>query len=344
MKAETKIMKQRLEALQLAEEIGNVRKVCRERGICPSQFYEFKKRYKEQAYEGLRDLPPIVKNHPFTTSPEVVKRILELAKSMPAKGCYFLSHQLKLEGINCSGPTVQKILEKNNLGTKYQRALALEEDFLDEKVDIDAEQEKAIEKQNPCFKERHVESHAPGYLLSQDTVYVGRMEGIGKVYMQSVVDTYGSYAFGYLHTGKLPDHAALVLYNDVLPFYKAKGIDVENILTDNGREYCGRTTHHHYEIFLALNNITHRRTRVATPQTNGFVERFNRSVQEEFLNIAKLKKEYKQLEELQTDLDEWLNYYNNERPHQGYRNRGRRPIETINLYLTQQKRTARKEA
>jgi hypothetical protein len=108
---------------------------------------------------------------------------------------------------------------------------------------LTAEQIKFIEKVNPCFEERHIESSRPGELLSQDTLYVGQIKGIGKVYMQSVVDTYGSFGFGYLHTGKLPDQEALILHNDVLPFYRELGIKVSAILTDNGREYCGRATH-----------------------------------------------------------------------------------------------------
>lgn len=92
--------------------------------------------------------------------------------------------------------------------------------------------------------------------------------------------------FIYLHTGKLPDHAALILHKDVLPFYEKHGFNIEAILTDNGREYCGRLTHHHYEIYLELNGIEHRKTRIATPKTNGFAERFNRTVKEEFFDIA----------------------------------------------------------
>ena len=101
----------------------------------------------------------------------------------------------------------------------------------------------AIEKANPCFRERHVESAAPGELLCQDTFYVGTFKGVGKVYLQAVVDTYGSFAFGYLHTGKIPEHAVVILHNEVLPQYEDWGLEVGAILTDNGREYWGTDTH-----------------------------------------------------------------------------------------------------
>jgi hypothetical protein len=88
---------------------------------------------------------------------------------------------------------------------------------------------------------------------------------------------------------------------------------------------------HLYEIFLELNDIEHRTMKVAHPRTNGFVERFNRTVLDEFFRTAFRKKLYESVEALQTDLDEWLRYYSYERPHRGYRNMGRRPIETIEL-------------
>ncbi len=217
------------------------------------------------------------------------------------------------------------------MASRYERLLKLEERVLETKIELTVEQVKAIEKANPCFRERHVESEAPGQLLSQDTFYVGFLKGVGKVYMQSVVDTYGSYAFAYLHTGKLPEHAAAVLHNDVLPQYKDWGIEVKTVLTDNGREYCGRESHP-YELYLELNDIEHRKTAVRRPQSNGFVERFHRTVLDEFFRVALRSNFYENIKKLQQDLDKWLDHYNNERPHLGYRNRGKRPIDTIKLF------------
>ena len=101
------------------------------------------------------------------------------------------------------------------------------------------------------------------------------------------------------------------------------------VITDNGREFCGKDTHP-FELYLQLNDIEHRTTRVRRPQTNGFVERFNRTVLDEFFRMAFRTKFYESVEALQTDLDHWLVHYNTERPHQGYRNMGRRPMDTIN--------------
>jgi transposase InsO family protein len=123
------------------------------------------------------------------------------------------------------------------------------------------------------------------------------------------------------------------LHNDVLPFYGSKKLVVKTILTDNGREYCG-TESHPFQIYLDLNELEHRTTQVRRPQTNGFVERFHRTVQEEFVQVAFRQHVYLSLEQLQADLDEWLVFYNTQRPHLGYRNMGRKPIETIDQYCT----------
>ncbi len=141
-------------------------------------------------------------------------------------------------GISVSSPTIQKILIKHEMGARYQRLLKLEEKVLGKRIELPPEQVKAIEKADPYFRERHVESSRPGELLCQDTFDVGHLKGVGKVYLQAVVDSYCSYGFGYLHTGKLPEHAAAVLHNDVLPIYREWNLPVEAILTDNGGEYC----------------------------------------------------------------------------------------------------------
>jgi transposase InsO family protein len=339
MTAEEKLARQRLSVLDLAQALGNVSEACRQRGVSRTQFYEYKRRFQTHGLAGLQDLPPIHKTHPFTTAPEVLERILALSLEHPTWGCSRLSDTLHLEGISVSSVTVQSILNKNGMGTKYERLLKLEEKVAQQAIELTPEQVVQIEKANPCFRERHVESSRPGELLAQDTFFVGHLKGVGKVYLHAVVDTYSSHAFGFLHTSKQPEAAVAVLHNDALPFYQERELPVGAVLTDNGREFCGTETHP-YELYLALNDIEHRRTRVARPQTNGFVERFNRTVLDEFFRVAFRTKLYESVEALQADLDAWLVYYNTERTHQGYRNMGRRPLETINLYLNTVKRDA----
>jgi transposase InsO family protein len=329
MTAEKKIAQKRLTLLQVAERIRNVSEACRRHSISRSQFYEYKRAFQERGFDGLMDRPPIPKNFPNETPADVKEKIIALSLKHPAWGQVRLSDQLRLEGIFVSPGTVRNIWIKEDLVTRYKRLLRLEEEKNGQDIDLTEEQIRFLEKANPCFRERKVESPYPGYLLSQDTFHVGRIKGVGRIWLQAVVDTHGSFAFGKLYTSKFPETAVDVLYDRVLPFYESQGISVEHILTDNGREYCGRPMIHPYQIFLELNDIEHRRTKVARPRTNGFVERFNRTVLDEFFRETFREKFYTSVDELQEDLDRWLHSYNYERPHRGYRNMGRRPIETI---------------
>jgi transposase InsO family protein len=344
MTAKKKIAQGRLNLLQLAERLNNVTEACKRRGVSRSQFYEYKRAFQQHGFDGLIDRLPIPNSCPHETPVEVKKKIIATSIRHPKGGQQHISDQLRLQGISVSPSTVLNIWLKEGLETRYKRILRLEEELHGKGIELTEEQVKLIEKANPCFKERHVESPYPGYLLSQDTFMVGTIKGVGRIYLQAVVDTYSSYAFGKLYTSKHPITAVDVLNDRVLPFYKSHGMAIEHILTDNGREYCGRAMIHPYQIFLELNDITHRRTKVATPRTNGFVERFNRTVLDEFFSETFRKKLYASLEELQNDLDKWIDYYNNERPHRGYRNMGRRPIETIELGKKLRKEELKKAA
>lgn len=329
--AATKVAQQKLKVLELANVLGNVTEACRQRGISRTSFYEYKKRFDENGLDGLKDLPPIVKNHPFATSAENEARLVELSLQHPARGCNFLSDLLRKEGIIISYPTVQNLLNKNGLGKRYDRWLRLEQVAAESELVPTADQFKFLEKQNPIWRERtaHVESSCPGELLCQDTSSLGKW-GDQRLILHVIVDSYSSYAFALIWPSKQPEAAAGLVYNDVLPFYEQHNYEVKAILTDNGTEFCG-TPEHPFELYLALNEIEHRRTKVRSPQTNGFVERFIRTVKEEFFQKARLTKLYDSVEELQADLADWLAYYNQERPHQGYRNHGRTPAETIEL-------------
>jgi len=331
MTAQKKLAHKRLTLLQLAEKLGNISKACRMHKVSRSQFYEYKRAFQEHGLEGLVDKPPIPATHPNQIPEATKERIVSLSLEHPAFGQQRIADQLALEGLSVCPTTVRNVWIKENLETKYKRLLRLEEQLIEDGFDLTEEQIKLLEKSNPEFAERHVESDYPGYLLCQDTFYVGRLKGVGRLYLQAVVDTYGSYAFAKLYTSKRQETAADILNDQVLPFYQSHDLVIEAILTDNGTEYKGRPMIHLYEIFLELNDIEHRTTKVATPRTNGFVERFNRTVLDEFFRTAFRKKFYESVDVLQADLDEWLKHYNTRMPHRGYRNQGRRPIETFEM-------------
>ena len=147
--------------------------------------------------------------------------------------------------------------------------------------------------------------------------------------MQSVVDAHCSLGFGKLYLSKVPMTAVDVLHDRVLPFYEEHGVDVQHALTDNGREFCGKPLQHPYELYLTISQIDHRRIEPGSPESTGFCARFQRTVKEEFFAVAFRKTFYESVAQLQTDLDQYLEFYNRERPHQGYRTKGRTPHQAF---------------
>ena len=186
--------------------------------------------------------------------------------------------------------------------------------------------EKAKQK-----KEAHgeIESHHPGFLGSQDTYYVGNMKGVGRIYQQTFVDTYSRVAICKLYTEKTAITAADLLNDRVVPVFEEYGIGLLRMLTDRGTEYCGKVENHAYQLYLAVEDVDHSKTKANSPQTNGICERFHRTIKDEFYDIALRKKLYRSLEELQTDLDEWLAKYNEHRPHSGRYCYGKTPMQTF---------------
>ena len=174
-----------------------------------------------------------------------------------------------------------------------------------------------------------IETEHPGYLIAQDSFYVGNMKGVGRIYQQTVIDTYTKVAFAKLYDRKNALIAADMLNDRVIPFFDANEIPVLRVLTDRGSEYCGNREHHEYELYLDMENIDHTKNKAKSPQTNGICERFHKTILNEFYQITFRKKIYDSIEMLQKDLDEWMQDYNENRPHSGKYCYGKTPRQTF---------------
>ena len=229
-----------------------------------------------------------------------------------------------------SGSGVRSIWLRHNLENFKKRLAALEEKVANDGIILSDAQVAALEKKKhddeACGE---IETAHPGYLGSQDTFYVGNLKGVGRIYQQTFVDTYSKVAFAKLYTTKTPITAADILNDKVLPYFEQHELPMLRILTDRGTEYCGRVDQHDYQLYLAINDIDHTKTKAMSPQTNGICERFHKTILQEFYQITFRKKLYSTLEDLQKDLDDWMEYYNNDRTHQGKMCFGRTPLDTL---------------
>ena len=158
---------------------------------------------------------------------------------------------------------------------------------------------------------------------------MGTLKGVGRIYQQTFIDTYSKVAFAKLYDRKTPVTAADLLNDRVLPFFEEHEISLLRMLTDRGTEYCGNPEHHEYELYLALEDIDHTRTKAHSPQTNGICERFHKTVLNEFYRVTFRKKLYKRTEELLVDSDQWLKLYNEERTHQDRWYYGKTSMQTF---------------
>ena len=201
-----------------------------------------------------------------------------------------------------------------------------------------------LEKFSPEFRERHIEANFTGDLVAVDTFLVGTLKGVGRVYLQTVIDCHSRYVWGRLYPNKLPVTAVQVLNDDVLPMFESHNARIKTVLSDNGREFCGKPDTHPYELFLQLEEIEHRTTKVRRPQSNGYVERVHRTLLDEHFRIEGRKTFYESIQQMQKDLDGYLVKYNTKRPHQGRGMKGRTPEQVFKAGLPKPEPVTRKAA
>jgi len=331
MTTQDKLVRRKLSLIELAEFLKNVSQACKINGVSRQHFYDIKKTYDEHGIEGLKEKSrrrPCIKNR---VAPEVEEAVVKMAYEYPAYGQLRASNELRKTGILVSSGGVRSIWLRHGLETFKKRLALLEERAAKEGIVYTEAQLSALEtaKRQRETDPEEIETEHSGYLLGQDTFYVGYLKGVGRIYQQTVIDTYSSVGFAKLYTAKVPVTAADILNDRVLPFFEDHHIPILTVLTDRGTEFCGRLDKHPYELYLQLNDIEHRKTKVKCPQTNGICERFHQTVLNEFYRITFRKKLYSDLEALQKDLDEYIHQYNYERTHQGKRCKGRTPIETF---------------
>ena len=331
MNQESKLIKSKLGLLNLAEHLGNVSQACKVIGYSRDSFYRIKELYDtggESALQEVSRRKPILKNR---VEPAIEEAVVKMALDFPAYGQSRACNELRKQGVFISAGGVRSVWQRHDLEVFDKRLKRLEARIAEEGLILTEAQLIAMERK----KERResfgeIETEHPGYLGSQDTYYVGNIKGVGRIYQQTFIDTYSRVAFAKLYETKHAITAADALNDRVLPFFDEHQIPLLRILTDRGSEYKGKPEHHEYELYLAIEGIEHSKTQVRHPQTNGICERLHRTMQEEFYAVAFRKKLYDSLAALQHDLDEWMDYYNNQRSHSGKYCFGKTPMETFN--------------
>ncbi|MBX7256296.1 MAG: helix-turn-helix domain-containing protein, partial [Candidatus Hydrogenedentes bacterium] len=222
MTQSNKLVRAKLSLLELGELLNNVSQACRTMGVSRQHFYDIKQAYEEGGIEALREQSRRKPNHRNRVAPEIEEAIVKVAEDFPAYGQVRAANELRQRGFSISAAGVRCVWMRHDLETFKKRLKRLEVKSAQEGVVFTEAQLQALERARKTRESDpdEVETHHPGYLISQDTMYVGYIKGVGRIYQQTVVDTFASVAFTKLYDSKTPLTAADVLNERVLPFFE----------------------------------------------------------------------------------------------------------------------------
>lgn len=309
----------RKQAIKLFKQCDSATEVCRTLGRSRTWFYKWIGRYRKLGSEGLSNQPREI--CPANRTPlNIEGQVLAMAEQFPSYGPQRIAYLLQRQGIAIGKTAVYGVLKRNGLNRRKDRLEWIRK--LSGEIVTKSELETARMKS----KSRHIQADYPGELVCIDTFYIGCLKGVGRIYQLTGCDAATSFAWAKLYTDKTA-RSTVNFLDHIL--HRSHGVTIRNVLTDNGLEFTTNweSGNHKFEFALKEHGIKHRYTKVKHPWTNGFVERLNRTILEEFYQVALRKKRYRGIEDLQVDLDRFIEFYNFNRPHQGYKLNGSTPAE-----------------
>jgi transposase InsO family protein len=270
-------------------------------------FYELRKRFLEKGYDGLRDKIRDNSNRPHRVNWEEKLKILSYVYDNPTHGPERIGRELVPRICHA---TVWNVLKRENLNTRRKRRLWAHyqgRPVLTQK-----------EKHLLLAKDRHIESYKPGELVSIDT-FTASVKGLGKIWQYTACDTYSSYGWAWAYYSKTSNNAVDFFMNHIRGTVPTR--KVKRVLTDRGTEFYnikGTERDSPFTNALKASGIKHTVTKVAHPWTNGYAERLNQTIWQEFY-LCRLERPYASIEAFNKDLHAFMRYYNFNRRHTGYK-------------------------
>lgn len=313
MTLEDGIHSQRLRVLRDAERLGNVSEACRRHGMSRTLFYRLRRRFEQYGPDGVHPKRRQARRgRPAAIPVQTERRVIAFALAWPTCGPQWYSDQLARDGVTMAATTIWRLLRRQRLGTRKARLAVFEGASAATTGVLTERTAKPL---------RHVDAAQPGELLSLDTFYVGKLKGVGKVWQITGCDVASSFAWARLIIGEVTASAVLDFLREIVrPTYRQAGWRLRRVLTDNGKEFRDA-----FATGCERLGIRVTRTKPRHAWTNGFVERLQKTILHEHWRIAFRRQYFTGRRMLQASLDRFLQFYNHERTHRGYRLRGRTP-------------------
>lgn len=276
-------------------------------GFSKKWFYKWLKRFLKYGESGLKDKERDNSNRPHRANWEPRLNILSYVYNNPTHGPDRIGRELNPSMCHS---TVWNILKREDLNTRRKRRLWAEYQG----------KPTLTQKEKLCIaaKHRHIESHKPGELISLDT-FTTSVKGLGRIWQYTACDTYSSYGWARIYHEKTSNNSIDFFIDHILK--NSPSEKIKRVLTDQGSEFFNarhRNTESSFTRALRVNSVRHTVTKVAHPWTNGYAERLNQTIWQEFY-LCRLKRPYASIETLNKDLYDFMRYYNFNRKHTGYK-------------------------
>ena len=330
-RVEERIQEKRYKLIKQYYRLRNVTKVCEINGISKTTFYKWLRKYESSGMSGLRNSKPVPPSNPRTPTTDIKNKLISYSLRNPDLGCVKLALLLNSIGITLSSPTIQKILIEHKMGSRYDRWGLLEDEAAKGNMLLTENQISMLHKINPNLREKDRKLRCSGYLLFQDTLLVRNRKAKDEhFYIHFVIDSFSGYSFALTCPSLDQIYSVELLNRKVIPFFKTFNKQVSRILTDNGQPYTskGKSKYNH---FLEVYDIKHSLSSKRSLRFNGYVKRFINTIKREFSGFKRYS--YGLIDEsgFTSEFHEYLYDYNN-KPHRGYPNYGKSPVNRIRRY------------
>jgi len=325
-------IRSKLALIQLVEELSSVTKACKIMGYSRDSYYRFKKLYETGGKLALKNIDkrkPMPKNRISTA---IEKQVVEIALDYPNYGQEKVSRLLQARQVDVSASGVRSVWKRHDLESKKKRLKALHAKVEQEERSLTSEQRIHIEHLHQISQNQsELDTNYPGNICVQDTVYIGNILNIGEVFQQTFIDAYSKVVIAHLYLTKDVESSINMLKKHVLPWFVNKNITVEQLLTDKGAEFYGKSHNgEKFQILLKSLSIEHIKMRAYnSPEVNGICARFHSQQKSAFYDKLLRTTSFNNLAELEEKLQEWVVEYNEETPHQERYCFGKTPISTL---------------